>query len=218
MDTLRLNTKLIGTLPDVMYIKPAEMQERTSIPRSTWYRIAKAPGTITVQQLISIANGLKIPVRRLFSTGVADIVGRRDDYVAEDYIPCYYDDYVLHDIVSERPDKTWVRAARATGMTRDNLRNSLLAVTRTPVTRFLSVCTAFGIDPFTILVDPNPEPCPKAKGRPAGAPEDFRAEIRSLREDVRRLSLAVDDLTRKYDELLASGGPRTGIVADGRQP
>lgn len=207
--TIRLNQRLISTLNRVLMLSPSDMMKASHIASSTWYRIMQDPSTISVQNLLGIANGLHIPVRRFFSSGQTDLIGRREDYLAEPYELCHYDHAALHQIVSTRRDATWKRAADATGLTRDHLRNSLLAVTRTPVSRFLTVCDAFEIDPFTILIDPNPEPkrkrgtaSPRTSSGVPGNPPDLSAEIAGLRQHVARLSDAVADLTTKYNDLL----------------
>lgn len=195
---IRLNSKLVSSLGDIIRTPASEMIAITVTNRSTWYRIMNQPEIITVQQLIAIANGLHIPVRRFFTSGKTDVVGKKDDYVIDPYLPCHYDAEVLQEIVSKRPSATWKQAAKATGMSRDNLRNSLLAIRRTPVTRFLAVCSAFQVDPFSILCDPNP----RQKGRSKGD-EEIREEILSLRKEILALSKSIDELTKKYEALLA---------------
>lgn len=209
MDTVRLNTKLISSLSNVLFIPAAEIINATSIANSTWYRITQTPVIISIQQLLAIANGLHIPARRFFSTDMADYIGRRDDYITEPYLPCHYDEAALQELVTSRPGTTWAKAAKATGMSYSRLRDSLLAVTRTPVVRFLAVCASFEIDPFSILIDPNPEPKKGKRGvTPANTSgwvkeaEALRTEIGRLYEDVSSLSATVDELTRKYDALL----------------
>ena len=192
----RLNSKLISTLSTVCFISPADIMRASNIARSTWYNIMGDPSTITVQQLLAIANGMHIPVRRFFSSDKADVIGKRDDYITEPYYPCHYDSDSLQEVVSNRADATWRQAAAVAGMSPSHLRNSLLAVTRTPVTRFLTACNAFGIDPFTVLVDPNPEKKRNAKGTPS--------DISLLRKDIKTLSDTVTDLTAKYEKLLAA--------------
>ena len=199
--TYRLNTKLIKTLSSVLFMPAADIIDATGINRSTWYRIVESPHIITVQQMLLVADKLNIPVRRFFSKGRTDIIGKREDYITEDYRPCRYDADELQRIVDSRPDLSWQQAADATSVTRDNFRLSLLAVTHTPVVRFLKACEVWGIDPFTVLIDPNPEPEAKKKPRRQNQP-DLHTEIGELRSDIRKLSDAVEDLTRKYEALL----------------
>ena len=206
---IRLNEKLISSLSTVLFIPAAELIVATSIANSTWYRIMQTPVVISIQQLLSIANSLHIPVRRFFSMGKTDVIGRREDYIADSYKPCHYDGAALQRIVDEHPDATWKKAAKATGMNYTRLRESLTGETRTPVVRFLNVCRAFDIDPFTILTDPNPEPKKNRRntsGAAASTTTDsdaLRAEVAALRDDVHALSLTVDELTAKYKTLLA---------------
>lgn len=200
MHNIRLNTKLISSLGSVLFMHTADMMVATSIASTTWYSIMQNPENITIQQLLSIANGLHIPVRRFFSADKPDVIGQRDDYVTEPYQPCQYDTTVLQAVINNK-SATWQQAAKAAGMSRDNLRKSMLAVRRTPVTRFLTVCGALGIDPFSILIDPNAEPSTK-KGRRTAVKGSLRTEISILRENLRNLSSQVESLTEKYEQLL----------------
>lgn len=202
MDTIRLNAKLIASLGEAKFLSVGEMIDATINNKSTWYRILKTPEKITLQQLLAIANGLHIPVRRFFLTdGKEAVVKRCEDYIVDDYQPCGYDADALRRMVESRHDATWQKAAAATGITRDNLKNSLLAVRRTPVTRFLDACQALKIDPFTILLDPNPEPKPKGRRAPT-ADSPLHAEVKLLRRDLESLNRVVDDLKQKYESLL----------------
>lgn len=194
MNAVHLNTTLISSLCDVLFMSAADIRKKSAIPCTTWYTIMGKPSAITIQQLLSIANGLHIPVKLFFSEGDVDIVGHRDDYVTEPYQDCYYSAEALQNIIDSRPDTTWQKAADATGVTRDNLRKSLLAVRRTPVTRFLIACGALGISPFDILIDPNPEKGTEQKHE--------GNDVDKLLEDMRKLSATVEDLTSKYKALL----------------
>ena len=204
MNSIRLNVRLLTNLGDVLLTPVSDIVAATAIANSTWYNIMQHPDGITVQQLLSIANGLHIPVRRFFSSGHSDSVGRREDYIADPYLSCHYDEASLRSFVNSRQSATWKKAAEATGMTYSRLRNSLLGFTRTPVTRFLVVCDVFKIDPFTILIDQNPEK--RRNGKKAAAPggwaDDLRTEINTLREDVNRLQETVGDLEEKYSRIL----------------
>ena len=200
---IQLNTKLISNLSDVLRLPAADMMEKARIPCTTWYKIAAHPETVTIQQLTAIANGLRIPVHRFFLEGNTGNAARREDYVAEDYRPCSYEPDVLQRLVDSRHDITWQKAADATGVTYDNLKKSLLSIRRTPVDRFLRACEAFGIDPFTVLIDPNPrkKPGKRPSPTPSGGEATIRAEIAAMREDIGRLNEAVRQVTEKYSEL-----------------
>ena len=206
MKTVRLNTKLLTSLSEVLDMQPAKMIAATTIAPPTWYYVMKHVENITVQQLLLIANGLKIPVRRFFSTDKVDIIGKRDEYIAEQYIPCYYNADALQHAVDTQTNATWKKGAKAAGMTYDNLKKSVLAIRRLPVERFLKVCSAFDIDPFTALIDNNPE-AKKAKRNAAGSKRDeetasLREDIRSLHEDIRKLGDTVAELVEKYKDLM----------------
>ena len=153
--TLQLNTTLITSLGHVLGKTNAELMEAAGVSNATWYRIMGHPDEITVQQLISIANGLCIPVFRFFSIDGVNVIGNKEDYIENPYKPCYYDAEALQALISTRSAATWQDVANSLGITRTNLRNSLLSYTRLPLARFLATCNAFDIEPFLVIVDPN---------------------------------------------------------------
>jgi hypothetical protein len=205
MNSVRLNENLVKSLGSVIRMSSAEMIAKTGIPCTTWYNIMKKPAVITVQQLLAISNGLQIPASRFFSTDKADFIDKYEDYITEPYLPCRYEDSVLQELVSKRHDASWQKAADLAGMSRTRMRNSLLAVTRTPVVRFLDVCKVFDIDPFTVLVDPNPKTKRKRKAaNPVSSGTSsptLLAEIADLRKDVTNLTATAADITAKYQDL-----------------
>lgn len=190
---IQLNKHLISNLDDILHIPAADLKKIASFSRATYYRIKEDPSSITVQQLLSFANGLHIPVKKFFSTGETEGIGQREDYITEPFLPCYYDESVLQEVVDNKQEATWKLAAKETGITRSNLRNSLLAVTRTPVVRFLKVCNIFETDPFKVLIDPN-----RGTKRKNVTPNDFHI----LRIEINALNKKIDDLSEKYQRLL----------------
>ena len=206
MNAIRLNTNLIKSLSDVLFMTASEMMDAAHIPCTTWYAIRKKPEDITIQYLLAIANGLHIPVRRFFSTEKETFIGKRDDYITEPYLECSYNADALQEMVSSHADITWKKASDATGITYDNLRKSLLGDRKTPVDRFLLACKAFKIDPFTILTDPNPEAKKRKATVPVASPacsdEALRADVKELTQQLAGLNAAVTDISKKYEELL----------------
>lgn len=197
---ISLNSRLIASLSSVLRLSHAEMISSTGITKSTWYNLMETPDAIALQQLLAIANGLHIPVRRFFYEGKLCMVEQKGDYVVQPYQDCYYDADALKEYVSNRPDATWRKAAEVTGMAPSRLRNSLLAMTRTPVSRFLTVCSVFDIDPFSVLIDPNTEKV-RADYRTKPGVSSSSTDIEALRRDVSRLSDTVSDLLQKYNDL-----------------
>lgn len=200
----KLNTHLLSSLPRVLFMTHNEVSQASGISIACWYRLIKRPDRITVQQLISLANGLHIPVSLFFSTDEADVIGVRDDYVMQlNYQNCYYDSEAVHRRIGDGTATSWREAAEAVGMHWTNVSSSLLAVSRTPVTRLLALCEAFHFDLFEFLVDPNKGAIRRHVGSSkADVPDDLKAEIRNLREDVRQLEETVKNLSWRYDDLL----------------
>lgn len=219
---IRLNVKLVDSLCAVLRLTSAEIIDRTGINKSTWYKIMNKPAEITIKQLLSIANGLHIPVRRFFFLGNTFLVGNREDYITEPYLACDYDGEKMRDIVNDRRQReaTWQRGAAAVNMSPLRLRNSIVGETRLPVNRFLDVCRAFSVDPFTILIDPNPELPDNGRKRrrsssPAPTPQEaegLRKEISDLRLQVAELSSTTKELTAKFKTLLADHEKLKGRV------
>ena len=184
-------------MSSVLDIPVGELIKASEATASTWYYAQGKPETITIQFILSLCNNLHIPVRRFFSFGNADVIGRREDYITDPYLPCHYDGKTLRTTVGTRSDATWQKAAKATKMSASRLRNSLIGATRTPVVRFLTVCKVFDINPFTILIDPNPEP-PTPISSPAR-----NDEIAALQQEMQELHAEMRDLRAKYEALLA---------------
>lgn len=226
----RLNTTLLQALGRVLGMTNTELMEATGISNATWYRIMGNPDEITIQQLLSIANGLHFPVKRFFSNGDIDMIGSKDDYIENPYKPCDYDGEGLIHLINTCGTATWQDVANKLGITRANLRNSLLSVTRLPVVRLLAACDAFEIDPFLIIVDYNNK---QVKGKSNLFPNEYDDSVytewqrdlalfKDLLEETKRelaeMGKKIDALQRAYDaydEQLIPKAPKhtTSIIA-----
>ena len=219
---IRLNINLFPALGRVLGMSNTELMEATGIKNATWYRIMGHPDEITVQQLISIANRLCIPVRRFFLYDETNMVGIKDDYIENPYKPCHYDTKNLIHLIDTRAVATWQDVADTLGVTRSNLRNSLLLATRLPLERFLTACEYFGINPFCVIIDPNPLRVDQRERMDLLATKQeyaviqhdiaiiqrelaiFRAEIMNVRRDIADLGKKIDMfIGSDYEELTA---------------
>ena len=205
MDKIGLNTGLIISLKNVLFMSTPKIREAVSISSTTWYEIMNAPENITIQKLLAIANGLHIPVRRFFSLGKNNEIGRRDDYIVDNYQPCYYNAERLKSVVSSRPDITWQKAAKATGISYYNLQKSLLAETRLPVARLLTVCEAFELDPFDVIIDPNPLRSDQKKKEntitTSGEYEKKQANLAAIQREISSFKALLEETKRDIAEL-----------------
>lgn len=219
---VRLNTTLFSTLGRVLGMSNTELMKATGISNATWYRVMGHPDEITVQQLISIANGLHIPVRRFFLYDDTDMVGGKDDYIENPYRSCFYNTKNLMQFIDTRGVATWEEVANELGMSRSNLRKSLLSVTRLPLTRFLAACEIFGIDPFCAIIDPNPLRVNPMELKQTMMSESqyesilanfaitqremavFRAEVLNVRRDIVRLEKKIDMIIDAHYEDIAA--------------
>ena len=200
-----LNTNLITSLSSVLFMPTSKIRVAVDIPRSTWYRIMEMPDAITIQQLLAIANGLHVPVRRFFYTGDNNEVGSRDNYIIENYHPCHYDADALKNVVNNRPDVSWMKAAKSTGMSYQHLQKSLLAETRLPVTRLLTVCEAFELNPFDVIKDPNPPHANQEdKRKTIPTSEKYEAiltNITAVQREMANFKVLLEEIKRDIVEL-----------------
>ena len=222
--TLRLNTALITSLGHTLGKTNAELMEAAGVSNATWYRIMGHPDEITVQQLISIANGLCIPVFRFFSIDGVNVIGNKEDYIENPYKPCYYDAEALQALTNTRSAATWQDVANSLGITRTNLRNSLLSYTRLPVARFLAACNAFDIEPFFVIVDQNPQYIDRGGEKVATTAlgytnlsefdttrtdfDSVRRELAELKDELERARRDIADLGKKIDLMLGTSKGR----------
>lgn len=222
--TLQLNTTLITSLGHVLGKTNAELMEAAGVSNATWYRIMGHPEEITVQQLISIANGLCIPVFRFFSIDGVNVIGNKKDYIENPYKPCYYDAEALQTLVNTRSAAIWQDVANSLGITRTNLRNSLLSYTRLPVARFLAACDAFDIEPFIVIVDQNPQYIDRGGEKVATTALGYRnlpklditrtnfdsikIELEELKNELEKARCDIADLGKKLDLVLGANKGR----------
>lgn len=194
----KLNIHLLSTLPRVLRMTHNEVSDASGISIACWYRLVKNPQKITVQQLLDLANGLNIPVSRFFSSAKANVVGVREDYILppHDYLRCYYDSDAVYQHIGKGTATSWRDAASAVGMHWTNVSASLLAVSRTPVTRLLDLCEAFNFNLFEFLVDPNMK---HGDIRPDKTANPY---LTDLRKQIDTLNKKISVLTERYDALL----------------
>lgn len=202
MNNVRLNTAFIENLSDILSMPVTKIMEKSGIVISTWYNIQQHVESISVQQLLAIANGLHIPVKRFFDDAddPVKMVGRREDYVVANYQECYYDGATLNKLVNIHA--SWQQVASSIGMSPQRLRDSLLSVSRTPLSRFLEVCDLLQIDPFEILVDPNSDRKKTTSPRSQKSVVQLEMDMNRVKEEVRGLHETIDNLKEKYDDLL----------------
>ena len=201
MKNYHLNANLISTLPRVLRMTHAETTKTVDIASTTWYRIAGEPKVITVQQLLQLANGLRIPVRKFFWSGRTALVGLREDYIVfNGYKPCCYRIDAVRKCLGPGTATSWQKASKAIGMHWTSTSASMLLERPLPVERLLAICNAFDFNLFEFLFDPNPETAAHRQMRQnAGLTPE---EISDLRRQVADLQNTVSDLSDKYTQLL----------------
>ena len=153
---VKLNENLFKGLAHVLRMSYKEISSQSSISMTTLYRIIEVPSKISVQQLIDLANGLRIPVSRFFSKDSKEAVGEREDYINfNHYRLCFYDKSAVQRIIESDTVSSYRDIASVVGLHPNRVKESLLAEHRLPVTRLLNFCDNLNIDFFSIVVDPN---------------------------------------------------------------
>ena len=84
------------------------------------------------------------------------MVGSKEYYIEKPYTPCFYNAQILLHLIDTRGVAKWQEVANALGISCSNLLNSLLLVTRLPLTRFLVACELYSIEPFCAIIDSTP--------------------------------------------------------------
>lgn len=198
-----LNTKLIANLNKVVRVTHDELSGKTGLSIATWYRIYKNPGIITVPQLLALANGLHIPVRRFFSTRDLLFVGKREDYVVEPYAPCYYDGEAAAASIGRNTNITKRAASATIGVHWVRVTDALRGTRRLTVAQLLRFCHTYKLNIFDFIIDPNAR---KNKGGGRDNPaldvelQDLRQGFAQLREDYSRLKAAYDEVAARLDK------------------
>jgi len=153
---IQLNEKLIKGLNRILRMTHNEISEATGIAIATWYRIAKEPERITVQQIIALSNGLKVPLHHFISSDNSSAIGDREYYImSSGYSKCDYDDKAIMDVIGPGSSITQRESATAIGKHWSRIKTILSGKQRLTVNNLLTFCRKFKLDPFEFLVDPN---------------------------------------------------------------
>ena len=91
----------------------------------------------------------------------------------------------------------WKDVAEVMGVSAQKPHEWFLLKKRFPIDCFFKACNAYNLSPFRFLTDPNREKAPRAD-------MTEREEINDLKHRFVELRATVDDLKRKYNELLKS--------------
>lgn len=215
---LQLNENLFKELARALRMTYKEISSQSNISMTILYRIIETPSKISVQQLIDLANGLRVPVIRFISKDNINAVGQREDYIIfEDYKECFYDKAAIQKVIDSGVVSSYRVIASVVGLHPNRVKESLLAERRLPVTRLLNFCNALKINYTYFLVDPNPKSVKTGEPKEALTTSTeyaailqdigtmlreqaiFRAEVR---RDIARLEKKIDIfIDANYEEL-----------------
>lgn len=153
---LQLNENLFKSLARVLRMTYKDISSQSNISVTTLYRIIETPAKISVQQLIDLANGLRVPASHFFSKDSKELVGEREDYINfNHYKFCFYDKSAMQKVIDSSTVSSYREIASVVGLHPNRVKESLLAEHRLPVTRLLNFCDGLKLDFFDFVVDPN---------------------------------------------------------------
>lgn len=199
-----INVRLIRTLTKVIRMTNEEISAAAGIPIATWYRIAKKPENISIQQLLALANGLHIPVSRFLSDKGRDYIGLREDYImsVRDYRQCSYDGDALRAQIGRQTDTTRQDAAKVMDLHYSHVSSAILGEQRLKVANILTLCAAFRLEVSDYIIDPNAATvAQKQKPSRRSQGTDTTDELKTIREELRRLSEDNAQLRKDNDQL-----------------
>ena len=200
---LQLNVDLFKDLAGALRMTYKEISSQSNISMTTLYRIIETPSKISVQQLIDLANGLRVPVSRFFSKDSKEAVGEREDYINfNHYKLCFYDKSAMQKVIDSNTVSSYREIASVVGLHPNRVKESLLAEHRLPVTRLLTFCDSLKIDFFNFVVDPNAISANARKQRnDLGNASEYAAILHDIESMLREQAIFRDEIRRDIARL-----------------
>lgn len=203
---LQLNENLFKVLARALRMTYKEISSQSNISITTLYRIIETPAKISVQQLIDLSNGLRVPVSRFFSKDNKEAVGEREDYINfNHYKLCFYDKSAVQRIIDSDTVSSYRDIASVVGLHPNRVKESLLAEHRLPVTRLLNFCDSLKIDFFSIVVDPNSRSAhAMEQEKSLGGVSEYATimyNFAAMQREMASFKILLEDTKRDIDEL-----------------
>ena len=211
---LKLNENLFKNLTSALRMTYKEISSQSNISMTTLYRIIETPSKISVQQLIDLANGLRVPVSRFFTKDNKEPIGQREDYIKfNDYKLCYFDKGAIQRVIDSGSVSSYREIASVLGLHPNRVKESLFAEHRLPVTRLITFCTTFNLYFYDFVIDPNTPIVSSERDKTIAlhylnskanniSPEDFfamRLEMVKLRQELFDTKQELDTLRQNQN-------------------
>lgn len=200
---LQLNESLFKSLARVLRMTYKDISSQSNISVTTLYRLIETPAKISVQQLIDLANGLRVPVSRFFSKDCKEAIGEREDYINfNHYKFCFYDKSAMQKVIDSDTFSSYRDIASVVGLHPNRVKESLLAEHRLPVTRLLNFCVDLKLDFFNFVVDPNSISVnAKEQEKSMGKVSEYAAILHDIESMLREQAIFRDEVRRDIARL-----------------
>lgn len=158
MSTWTFNRKLFTQLSDVLDLSFAKIAERCGLRQPVLSRYVTGEIELSLQVLIQLCNGLRMPIYYFVSENGNDFFPTRETATlsAEYWKPIRWDAAVIDSVFGDGVGRIyWKDVSKMMGVSSQKAHPRFLLQTRFPITDFLSVCSKYDISPYTFLIDSN---------------------------------------------------------------
>ena len=217
MSTWTFNRKLFTQLSDVLDISFAKIAEQCGLRQQVLSRYVTGEIELSLQVLIQLCNGLRIPIYYFVSENGNHVIPNREfaTLPQTQWQPITWNHQAAELIFGDGEGKIyWKDVAVVMGVSSQKPHERFRLRRRFPIENFLTVCTHYQISPFKFLVDPNHEVGKQGNTSQGVAASRFSkgrfetntsyADYVTLTRKLDNLTAAVLDLTKKLEPLLAA--------------
>ena len=216
MSTWTFNRMLFTQLSDVLDLSFAKIADRCGLRQQVLSRYVTGEIELSLQVLIQLCNGLRMPICYFISENGNHIIPNREAATLPlaQWQPITWNHQAAELTFGDGEGKIyWKDVAAVMGVSSQKPHERFLLRKRFPIEGFLATCTHYQISPFKFLVDPNLEagiqgstsqgaavPHPSKRRSTA---DTSRADFVALTRKLDDLNASVLDLTKKVESLLA---------------
>lgn len=213
MSKWSFNKHFLEKLSDVLDISVNEISRRSNVNQPVLYHIIKGDTEMSVQVLLKVCNGLRIPSRYFICEDNNYIIPTRETATIEaDHWTdiSWSADAVEGTFGDAEGQINWKYVANVMGVTSQKPHVRFLLRTRFPIGGFLETCNYYNLSPFIFLNDPNrpneiiSKRLPTKNRKPLSPTPSYSElsrRMESLESTIADLQQKFIDLQQKYSDL-----------------
>lgn len=208
------NFELFTRLPEVLGKSFYAISKKTGICVQTINNYSQEQSTISVQNLIKLCNGLRMPASLFLSEDGVDIIPGRGQATipTAQFQPIQWSNKNVERLFGGRSEQIhYVDVAEAMDVTNQKPQKRLLLETRFPIDDFLKMCNKLHISPYTLILDNNQdykksiidkytENAKKTERivKLEGLVGELKKNLESMQREVEELKTAYANLSRQF--------------------